>query len=50
MSPAEAVAYALADEPEEASHGGPGRTLTRRELEVGTRHRGPTRGGTTWWQ
>jgi hypothetical protein len=34
MSPAEAVAYALADEPEEAWHGGPGRTLTRRELEV----------------
>ena len=34
MSLAEAVPYALADEPEEAWHTGPGRTLTRRELEV----------------
>ena len=36
MSLAEAVAYALADEPEEAWHSGPRRTLTRRELEVAT--------------
>ena len=34
MSLAEAVSYALADEPEEAWHSGPRRTLTRRELEV----------------
>ena len=34
MSLAEAVSYALADEPEEAWRGGPRRTLTRRELEV----------------
>jgi non-specific serine/threonine protein kinase len=34
MSLAEAVSYALADEPEAARHSGPGRTLTRRELEV----------------
>ena len=31
---AEAVSYALADEPEEAWRSGPRRTLTRRELEV----------------
>jgi non-specific serine/threonine protein kinase len=36
MSLAEAVAYALADEPEDAWRGGPRRTLTRRELEVAT--------------
>ena len=36
MSLAEAVAYALADEPEEAWRGGPRRTLTKRELEVAT--------------
>ena len=36
MSLAEAVAYALADEPEESWHGGPRRTLTKRELEVAT--------------
>jgi predicted ATPase/DNA-binding CsgD family transcriptional regulator len=34
MSLAEAVSYALADEPEEAWHSGPRRTLTPRELEV----------------
>ena len=34
MSLAEAVSYALADEPEEAGRSGPRRTLTRRELEV----------------
>jgi len=34
MTLAEAVSYALADEPEEARPTGPGRTLTRRELEV----------------
>jgi DNA-binding NarL/FixJ family response regulator len=34
MSLAEAVSYALADEPEDAWHSGPGRPLTRRELEV----------------
>jgi predicted ATPase/DNA-binding CsgD family transcriptional regulator len=34
MSLAEAVSYALADEPEEAWRSGPRRTLTRRELEV----------------
>jgi predicted ATPase/DNA-binding CsgD family transcriptional regulator len=34
MSLADAVSYALADEPEDAWRGGPGRTLTRRELEV----------------
>jgi predicted ATPase len=34
MSLAEAVPYAMADEPEEAWHTGPRRTLTRRELEV----------------
>jgi len=34
MSPAEAVAYALADEPEQAGRSGPRPTLTRRELEV----------------
>ncbi len=34
MSLAEAVSCALADEPEEAWHSGPRRTLTRRELEV----------------
>jgi non-specific serine/threonine protein kinase len=34
MSLAEAVAYALADEPEQAWRGGPRRTLTKRELEV----------------
>ncbi len=34
MSLAEAVAYALADEPEAARRSGPARTLTRRELEV----------------
>ena len=34
MSLAEAVAYALADEPEQAWRSGPRRTLTRRELEV----------------
>ncbi|MBV9094965.1 MAG: tetratricopeptide repeat protein [Streptosporangiaceae bacterium] len=34
MSVADAVAYALADEPEAAGHSGPGRALTRRELEV----------------
>jgi DNA-binding NarL/FixJ family response regulator len=33
-SPAEAVSFALADEPEEAWPGGPRRTVTRRELEV----------------
>jgi|HubBroStandDraft_6_1064221.scaffolds.fasta_scaffold17489_3 non-specific serine/threonine protein kinase len=36
MSLAEAVAYALADEPEQAWRGGPRRTLTKRELEVAT--------------
>ena len=36
MSLAEAVAYALADEPEETWRGGPRRTLTKRELEVAT--------------
>ena len=36
MSLAEAVAYALADEPEEAGRGGPRPTLTKRELEVAT--------------
>ena len=36
MSLAEAVSYALADEPEEAWRSGPRRTLTRRELEVAT--------------
>jgi predicted ATPase/DNA-binding CsgD family transcriptional regulator len=34
MSLADAVSYALADEPEEAWRSGPRRTLTRRELEV----------------
>ena len=34
MSLAEAVAYALADEPEQAWRSGPRRTLTKRELEV----------------
>jgi predicted ATPase/DNA-binding CsgD family transcriptional regulator len=34
MSLAEAVSYALADEPEDAWQGGPGRPLTRREQEV----------------
>jgi predicted ATPase/DNA-binding CsgD family transcriptional regulator len=34
MSLAEAVSYALADEPEEVWRSGPRRTLTRRELEV----------------
>ena len=34
MSLAEAVSYALADEPEEAWRSGPRRTLTQRELEV----------------
>ena len=34
MSQEEAVAYALANEPEDAWSGGPRRTLTRRELEV----------------
>ena len=34
MSPAEGVAYALANEPEQAWRGGPRRTLTKRELEV----------------
>ena len=34
MSLAEAVSYALADEPEDAWRSGPRRTLTRRELEV----------------
>jgi non-specific serine/threonine protein kinase len=34
MTLAESVSYALADEPEEARPTGPGRTLTRRELEV----------------
>ena len=36
LSMAEAVAYALADEPEEAWRSGPRRTLTRREVEVAT--------------
>ena len=36
MSLAEAVSYALADEPEETWRSGPRRTLTRRELEVAT--------------
>jgi non-specific serine/threonine protein kinase len=34
ISLAEAVSYALADEPEDAWRSGPRRTLTRRELEV----------------
>ena len=36
LSLAEAVAYALADEPEQAWRGGTRRTLTKRELEVAT--------------
>ena len=36
MRLADAVSYALADEPEEAWRSGPRRTLTRRELEVAT--------------
>ncbi len=36
MSLAEAVSYALADEPEQAWRSGPRRTLTRRETEVAT--------------
>jgi non-specific serine/threonine protein kinase len=36
MSLAEAVGYALADEAEDARHSVPGKTLTRRELEVAT--------------
>ena len=36
MDLAEAVAYALADEPEQPWRGGPRRTLTKRELEVAT--------------
>jgi predicted ATPase/DNA-binding CsgD family transcriptional regulator len=36
MGLTEAVAYALADEPEQAWRGGPRRTLTKRELEVAT--------------
>jgi non-specific serine/threonine protein kinase len=34
MSLAEAVSYALADEPDDAWPGGPRRSLTRREQEV----------------
>jgi non-specific serine/threonine protein kinase len=36
MGLTEAVAYALADEPEQAWRGGPRRALTKRELEVAT--------------